>query len=299
MATEYDGVDSFPTGIMLPDDGIDDRSASSVDPALEGLADRTKALGLNLRTALGDLTALAAIAAPTDGMVRHVLEQGLYVFKTSATTGVSPFRVAAADATPGGWKSSTAHQTSVVRMVLPGWCPLRYVAGGGTPALVDAPARAAHDIAFKTLVGGVTFQTVTTGAAHADGFEASINEYLIDGATVTQIRARVSVNSHGALPLFMPRFGVLIGSFHLEDFDVATQAMVATNGGMALDTSATVGAYNAEHYITFAPTQNAVVDKAAKHYAIVAFNEGYTNGVLGLSFLSFEITQTIPDARRA
>jgi hypothetical protein len=27
MATEYDGVDSFPTGIMLPDDGIDDRSA--------------------------------------------------------------------------------------------------------------------------------------------------------------------------------------------------------------------------------------------------------------------------------
>ena len=204
-------------------------------------------------------------------------------------------RLGANDATPGGWLSSTAYQTSLVRLVLPGWCPLRATINSGTPALT-LPIGSPVDSTLTTTKGEAKFIVgPDTGSAIAHGFAASINEYLVDGATLTQIRGRWKTNpTHVALPLLMPRFGVL-----RVDFTNLSVALLSTGSGFAIDASADLEAYNAEHYITFTPDQNATINKTLYHYAIVGFNEGHTNALANGSFYSFELTQTPIDARRA
>ena len=243
---------------------------------------------------IADLTALSAILAPTDGSVRHVLGFGHYTFKTSATTGLSPFRVAAGDATPGGWLSSTAHETTLTRLVLAGWCPLRATAAATSPSLTT-PLNEPVDAVLSTTRGTVAFAAVTTASALALGFSASISEYLVDGATITQIVTQWKPNpGHGALPLLMPSFGVV----RVDSANAAT-ALLSTGGGLVSDPTAALAAYNLQHTFTFTPDQNQVVDKTAYHYAVVGFNEGNTNALTSGGFFSFLITMTLPaDARR-
>ena len=100
------------TVVTGPDDG-DLRSAASVRLGLGQLAN---AVALYSSAApLADLVALAAITTPANGFVRMVRGLGWYEFRTTATTGLSPFRVAAADATAGGWLSATAYQATLTR----------------------------------------------------------------------------------------------------------------------------------------------------------------------------------------
>lgn len=240
-----------------------------------------------------DLTALAAIAAPADGTVRLVPALGVYTFKTTATTGLTPFRVAAGDATPGGWLSGTAYQTSLVRLCHPSLLPIfGAIAASPVLDLTGVPCNAT-DYAFRG--GACVFSTVVTGSAIGLGAAVSLDPVLVDGATLTLVRLRWKANpSHAALPLLMPKYGVA-----RVDTSQNVTALLSTGSGLAVDASATFGAYNVEHWNTFTPDQNNVVDKTTYGYFLALFNEGHTNSFANSGCYSIEVTQTITDARRS
>lgn len=277
--------------ITQPADGIRIQ-ASDVNVPTAALADGVKFV--DMQTApLASLAALAAIATPADGTVRHILGFGLYVFKTSATTGLSPFRVAATDLTAGGWVSSTAHQTTITRIHVPAGLP-NYLLSVGAPA-VGGPGAPTNvtDISFG--VGAFAFLTVVTGSSIAKGLVCGLDSVLVDGATLTLVRVRwVANNSHASLPNLMPKMYV-----DRIVFGSTNASLLSTGSGLSVDTSASAAAYITPHWNSFTPDQNNVIDKSTYSYSLGMFNEGGTNALTGAGAYAIEITQTIPDARRA
>lgn len=155
MSSTYNGIDTnAPTGITIPSDGDGPGiKAADVNPALEGTFD----LLLNTRkqtvVTVADLAALAAITTPANGSIRHVVGHGFYVFKTSATSGFTPFRIAAGDATPGGWVASETHSIPQ-----------------GTLAQMTAQASAETGNVFVvTSAGSLCIFRFVAGAAVTDG----------------------------------------------------------------------------------------------------------------------------------
>lgn len=293
MSSVYTPTPVQLASITLPSDG-DTRGAASINTPLQALAD-----GLAQFTApLANIAALAAVGAPADGDVRHVLGHGLYVFKTSATTGLSPFRVAASDATPGGWLSSTAYETTVTRFraatsLGAPWVTTAAVTPS-TSGLAFAPSASAEVLAGQ---GIVTFaMAVSSGSAIARGFMWPIDDMLVDGATLLSATLRVyGQNAHGALPALMPKFGIV-----RSNDAGASVALLSTGSGLATDASAGVAAYETAHDIVYTANQNNVIDKASYGYSVVVFNEGHTNAQDDLAVVSLEVSLTaIPDARRS
>jgi hypothetical protein len=140
---------------------------------------------------LADLPTLAAVPAPADGSVRSVVGFGSYVFKTSATTGLSPFRVAAADATPGGWVAGVAYETTKTTYVSAS--SIRLISADdptpSTPSAVD-PANSAPSFVpvgpNEGLAYGSTFTTklAFTGATKQVGYLIPLDTRMLDGATL-------------------------------------------------------------------------------------------------------------------
>lgn len=300
-------------GITIPSDGDGPHiKAADVNVPIEGIADGVKycealdTFDTARLNSLADLTALAAILTPTDGLVRHVLGQGVYVFKTSATTGLSPFWVAATDATPGGWVSSTAHQLTLTRVVNASHLPVPLVGAQGLanltaasqPANLWPPASSTttSDV-VSTSASGVSVglqlgMAVNTAAALAHPYRFAIDQYLVDGATLNSVTLKLT--GHGILPNSMPKIGIT-----RVDVSGASTQLLSTGNGVTPDTSATGAAYAAKHDIVFTPDQNNVVDKATYSYAFWCFDEAGANALVGQVLLGLTFAQTIPDGRRS
>lgn len=272
----------------------------AVQGAASGLAnlDGTGRLKLSQQpAALADLTALAAITAPSDGDVRHVVGYGHYVFKTSATTGLSPFRVAAADATTGGWVASHAHETSRTRHV-----PCSRVNGVTSAAtspdvaalfypLTQADARRDFGQALYVL-------RASTHATNAWGFVLPIDEFLVHGSTLGS-----------ATLAWCPSAGTAGTPTVLAQMDIVRVVRSGAGGGSIgsntlLTTGFVVdsgGTYNSSttRQLVYTPDRNNIIDLATYSYAVVIFDAHGTNQVLGNVFHSVALAMTnIPDGRR-
>jgi hypothetical protein len=298
MSTQYAGVPTFPVSAALPDDGVDDRSASSVNVPFEALFDRTQYLNQQ-SLVRADLAALAAITAPIDGTVRHVAGQGLYVFKSSATTGLSPFRVAAADGTPGGWLASHAHETARTRYV-PG-ARIRGVTSAAQP-----PPAVGEAFQFNPLTAldgyfyaGGTFVVArsSTHATNAWGFWMPIDEFLVHGATLASATLKWCPDTTTA-PTVMPQIHVVrsirVGIGGPGDTLLGT----LRSGGYAIDSGGTY-APTVTRDLTYTTDQNNTIDLATYNYAVIIFDEHGTNATTGNAFHSVALAMTnILDGRR-
>jgi hypothetical protein len=295
MSSVYTPTPAQLGNITLPSD-LDARNAASINTPLQAIAD-----GLaSFSAPLASLAALAALAAPADGNVRHVLGNGLYVFKTSATAGLSPFRVAASDATPGGWVASNPYQTTLTRFLGMSNFGVPWITNTSISPVLSVvgpkvPATSAQVFSYDQ---AITFQVVDTGSAIARGLIFGISDLLIDGATIASCTLSLwgafSGPSHASLPALMPKFGILrISSAG------AGVALLSTGGGLVTDTAASVGVYESQHDVVFTPDQNNIVDKSQYSYSLIVFNEGHTNaqGVLGIT--GIQTVQNVPDARRS
>jgi hypothetical protein len=306
MGTPYTPNPAAPLGIITVPADTDPRNAAVFNVPMQAVADGVAFVSAR-GNPLADLTALAAITTPANGLVRAVLGQGDYVFQTSYTTGIFPFRVAAADATPGGWQSNTAHQTSKTTIAALADLPTPTILATAITPVDPAAAgffsynaiAAGSADAFVTSTGtfaGVQWNTaVTTASAIAKALRfGGLGRYLIDGATLASVTLRCQgATGHAALPLLMPKIAVVrIGA------DGAQQNLLST--GLATDASASTAVYQAAHSIVITPDQNAVIDTTNYAYAIYLFGEGNTNAVVGqiLYSLSFAMV-AIPDARRS
>lgn len=281
--------------ITLTSDG-DARNAASINVPIQAVADGVKFADTR-STPLADLTALAALLAPADGTVRHVLGFGWYVFKTSAATGLSPFRVAATDTTPGGWVSSTAHQTTLARICSPLQTPIYQTSAAQAPAAssADTPNLPVFGTSISISSGPIAkLLGVTTGSAIAHGYRFPLRDSLVDGATLLSAVVRLrGIGGHGALPLLMPKVGI-----HRADIDGFGNDLLLA--GVVADTSASVAAYEASHDVTFTPNQNNVIDSGTYTYWLTLWNEGSTSALTGLEVHGWTLNMSsIPDARRS
>lgn len=288
--------------ITLPYDGKT-IVAADVNAPFQSVADGVK-LVQDRTDVVADLTALAAIAAPANGLVRHVVGFGLYVFQTSATTGLSPFRVAAADATAGGWVASHAHETSRT-VIVPG-DRMHAITGDGAGAIQTvnptgvsfswAPLAQA-DASFDT--GSFYALRTYTGATNHYGYKIPLDEFLIHGATLSSATLRYRPTSaHAALPARQPKLAIV--RTPLTGYAPVAVALLSTGSGYVQDTAADVAAFEADRSLVFTPDQNQVIDKLTYRYFAIVLDSAGTNSVAGNAFHAIELAHTaIPDARRS
>lgn len=133
--------------------------------------------------------------------------------------------------------------------------------------------------------------TSATGGI-AKSLYASIQECLIDNATITNVRVYLSTPaSHGALPSIMPRvvvFSTPIGSLSISRLH---------SGNSVLDTAANVSDYMAAHYVDVSCTTANVVDLANNMYIVRVMNENGANAEDGLVILGIQVTMTVTEIR--
>lgn len=139
----------------------------------------------------------------------------------------------------------------------------------------------------------IAFGSVDTGSnTNAKAVIYVIDDYLQNGATLASVALTlVGTAGHVALPGVMPRLRVAA-------YDaVAFTAASLYSGGAVADGSASTAAYQTNHAVTVTCNQNNTIDKASKTYAVIVWNEGYTNAISGLALLGLKLTQTITDLR--
>lgn len=296
-ATNYDPL------ISVPDDGVDDETAASLYPAIQRVADNVAYVKARMDAALADLAALRAIdtTSLTNGEARLVKGQGWYTFDSgSAATEIEPWII---DPTtgPGRWISATAHQITRTIMISPASSPFYTPqAGGGLMAQANSFAGIVANAAIFVDYANIYFSDVATANANKRGVKLCLDPWLVHGCTITQLRAWVvgagGGAGHAGLPASMPAIGLYRAGLLTETID----ALKSTGGGLQSDTSASVAAYEALHWITLTPDQNNVVDRNNHSYWTSLWNEGHTNALAGYRVQGLELTiTTIPDARRA
>lgn len=274
------------------------RSVASVTAMTRAIADGV-AFNNAVRTPLATLAALAAIAAPADGTMRFVRGQGVFVFDSAASLTISPFTIAASDATPGMWVSATAHETSVTR-----WIPASYISGvsgtaSGGPA-TDIPS--CDPIGFVSTGIGAAFRAglmkvglASTSLTNAYGFQMPIDEFLIDGSTIASATLLYRPTAHGATPLQQPRFG-LIRMPKAGPYTTIPTTLLSTGGGLVQDSG---GTYVSDRALLFTPNQNNVVNRSLYSYCALIWDEHSTNAVLGNGYAGVSLAMTtVLDARR-
>lgn len=240
------------------------RTVASVTQMTRPIADGV--MHVQSRTdVVASVAALAGIAAPADGTVRHVLGFGMYVFKTSATTGLNPFRVAASDATPGGWVASAAHQTTLTRQV-PVGLNFRGITNGGSGSTPGTVTATTTTLGFCVAIGadaqldyGSMYPLrVFTGATQNYGYMIDVNDEMVDGATLTSATLRFRpVGGHAGLPTRQPQFAIVRTTVTA----VALANLLSTGNGYVTLAAGSTGAYQADQALVFSPDQNNVIDK--------------------------------------
>lgn len=298
MSSTYAGnAANYPENLTLPTDG-DPNAASTYRPGFDGLADRTAFLKAGIAV-VTDLNALAAIASPADGLVRHVLGQGLFVFKSSATTGLSPFRVAAADATPGGWVASAAHETSLTRYV-----PCRAIIGVTPSALLPTAANVlfnvltASDLKFVA-GGGVTILRSSTHATNAWGFLLPLDEHLVDGATLASATLRWVPGGAGGPPAVLPRMAIVRSDRNGEGSPSAGTTYASLHSSDFVFDAAGTYTIGAARDLVFTPDQNNVIDRSSYSYCALIYDECGTGATDSNTFHALALAMSgVPDGRR-
>lgn len=269
------------------------RSVASVELMTRALADRAQFDALRM-TPLADLTALAAHKVPTNKLVRYVSGFGPYTFLTSATTGLSPFRVAAADATAGGWVAGAAYETSVTKRIF-----IKPLASFNNPSpwqvtnFDDAPLNTGRfrDMQFKT-------SAVTTGAGQYHYLQ-SIDQNLIQGATIASATLRFRpVGSHAGLPTRQVGFALIRAPIvGLTQTSVSLQS--GGTSGFAVLAAGTVGAYEADQALVFTANQNNVIDLDTYMYGLMIGDESGANALIANAYKRLDLVMTsVLDARR-
>ena len=281
----------------LPSDG-DAFNAAAWNVSISTALDRTQALAAQ-GAPLPTLAALAAITTPANGTLRHVLGFGWFVFQTSATTGLTPFRVAAADTTTGGWVSSTAHETAITRYV-----PVNRVVGitgaAQTPALVG-PYQNFTTAGVPLFLGAGAFQGAAASASTtaAWGFLLPIDQWLVQGATLTGVVLAYTPSFSGSLPtpgqavqfgvMASPRSGFSVGT-QIPLSLLSTTFVIDSGGAKVAGTTRTV---------TLTPDQNSTIDLSTNSYGIAIYDEHGTGALAGNTFHLCTLTlSNVADARR-
>lgn len=292
--------------ITLPADGenIDAIDVNAPFQSLaDGLAHATAIAGAV--AALADLTALAAVLAPADGAVRHVVGYGWYVFKTSATTGLSPFRVAAGDFTVGGWVASIAHETTKAVTVPCNRGVFISTDSAGTvasqPPNVTVALGYANTTVLQATISDVGFYPliVQTGGASSYLFAIPIDEFMIDGATLASAHLYLRPKGgHAGLPTRQPWLGIVRNI--ATGYAPVPQPLLSGVTGVSQLASGSTGAYQTDNTIVLTCDQNNVIDKLQYNYLAIIGDEGGTNALAGNRFAKILLNFTgIPDARRA
>ena len=292
--------------ITIPSDG-DPAAAASVNAPIQAIADGVTYLNpvAAYMLPLADLTALAAITTPADGRVCHVLSFGTFVFKTSATSGFSPFRVAAADATVGGWVSSTNHQTSLTRyLTLNKDVRISALSGAITAILASVGLQNNVDYANPTVAqAGMSdrgfYSNIVYGAgAGSYAWSVPLDAALVDGSTLSSATLHFRpVGGHAAVPTVQPWFGILRNV--RTSYNPVSEKMKSGTTGYTQLAAASVAAYQVDQAMVFTPDQNNVIDLSTYSYLLVIGDEGAGNMLAGCRFAQVGLSMTgIPDARR-
>lgn len=281
--------------VPLDDDDLD---VASVNVAFEALADRTQWLASRaIEAPLADLTALAAVTKPFDGLVRHVVGFGFYVFKTTATTGLSPFRVAAGDGTTGGWVASHAHQTSLTRYV-PCGRAIGVVSAATTPDVTAAFYPLTQSDARRDYGAALNVLRSSTHASNAWGFVLPIDEFLIDGSTLSSatLTWTPSAATSGTPTVLAQMDIVRVARSGPGGGSIGNATLL--NTGFAIDSG---GTYNSSttRQLIYTPNRNNTIDLATYSYSVVIFDAHGTNQVAGNVFHSVALAMSsISDGRR-
>lgn len=287
MSDTYTPKDDFPKSILMPDDGDD--FTAFVD-SVKGIGDRTESL-TKTRTTLADLAALRAIDTTkfADGVVRTVKTFATFVFDAASSDDEEIPWIIKPTVGLGRWIACLPHVTQCVRVVQ--GTEVDRVTFGTTPvasrSVDDAfiPINNADIAGFKS--GQAQVAAINLGTAATKGFLVPITEHVIDGTSLTRVRARFKTAfPHPILPGVMPAFAVR-----------RVPRVIALNGvqslsslGFATDPTAVASDYDLEHDWTFTADQFNRIDLANYTYDIVAYYEGFNgSSVLG-GWVSFELT---------
>ncbi len=300
MPNTYTPSDAPLNTVTEPVDG-ENRNVASVTLMTRTLADGIRHIQ-NQTEILANLNVLAAITTPANGILRFVDAFGWYVFRTTATTGLSPFRVAATDATTGGWVSATAHETS--KNV---WVPAEHVRYIATESPFSAPAKIVPSIsAFMLPIAqadlliygvdgtgnGVGFLAASTDATKAYGLLLPIDPFMIPGATLATVTLRYKPGvAHGTAPDHFPAMAVI----RRDEASTGPQALLSTGSGILVDSG---GTFISERSLVYTTDQNNVVDPTYG-YTVQIWSEHGTNASTDTGFHGVILGFTnIPDARR-
>lgn len=280
-----------------PSDGDGPIEASDVNPAFEALADRTQFLN-QMFSPLATLAQLAAIPAPSERMIRHVIGHGFFVFSAAATTGFFPFRIPADDATPGGWVSSTAHETLKTVVVSLYDMPVTVSGGPDAPSITADIGQIPDSDDLSGNRSRFFLSRAEAGSSTSWHYRLFCDRFMIDGATLLLVTVKFAANASGrggSLPAVMPQIGM--DRVNVED-DGAVP-LISGGNGLSADQSANVGEFTATHDILFIPNQNNVIDRALYSYGLVIATEGGTNAIGDDAVLGIEFLFAMQDARRS
>jgi hypothetical protein len=162
---------------------------------------------------------------------------------------------------------------------------------GATAAPTSTPETAlfAHGNAPSLQNGGAVTTTVSTSNSGGIAYYLPLNRlhsgtsedgYTCSGATLETVTLFFAPNSlHTALPTYMPRIGV---------YGVTAGGAVfalRSGSGVVVDSSASFGAYNVPHTISWGCTQNGVLDSSTNSYFLVIVDEGDTANSLSGAYL--------------
>lgn len=290
--------------ITLIADG-DPKNSSGVNTPIEGVADGVKFL--NARTdSLADLATLTAIAAPANGDVWHVLGFGWYVFQTTATTGLSPFRLAADDLTPGGWVSSTAHETT--RTVRVSCSKVLGISSNttGTPTAI-APSLRPWAVPMtgtqcnRKDSAGFNTALVSNSATLSYGYVIPLDDDLVDGATLVSATVHLyPAAGRSALPSSQPKIAV---TRQLRSGDAVATPDSLLSTTYAQLAAANVAAYETNNDIVLTADQNNTIDLTTYSYQLIIWDEHDSNAahisnVTRYSYVELSLSG-ISDARRS
>lgn len=280
-------------------------------------------------TTLANIAALQAIAAPTNGLIRHVQNKGLYRFDSGAgvLSADSPFVFAATDLTPGKWIFSGYDHVATADGFARLQSARQLRVHGVTPSsLTDFPT---FDVP-RTPVRQVNLSCLTTTVALATRAKtATFNpaggildtgagdvEYIrIQSGTLTfpEISASFSMGAQFPIDHYLvdgatissvvasfagasghaalPGTQASIGVFRKHK-TATTLVSLRSAGDFVDDAQASTGAYQAQHTFTYTPDQNNVVDKSTYSYFIQFWNEFGTNVVADSKLYGIEIQMT-------
>jgi len=126
-----------------------------------------------------------------------------------------------------------------------------------------------------TQCGGFLTQSVSTSGSAGYGYYVPLRQLLngaANGATLAGVALTLLPNSsHTSLPSFMPRIGIFAVSSGLAP---STRLSLSSVSNFAIDSSATVGAYNAGHSIVYTCNQNNVLNTQLYQYFAIIIDEG-------------------------